>query len=175
MKQRLFPTPGATLCSLPMPMLHLNHTLATPHRMHLAGHPAISSCPQLPPCPPCIPMRWSAYKEGALDTAPSRRVRCKFWVYLGTLLVIIATIKRPPGKKENYPEAFGNYWQPYEKLRRQWCACNSAFLVFNGLFGWVHLGMVHRSLTTNSCHGADMVRARCNNSHKQPHQKQRSP
>ena len=40
------------------------------------------------------------------------RARCKHWVYLGPLPVIIATIKRLPGKNKNYPEAFGNYWQP---------------------------------------------------------------
>ena len=41
--------------------------------------------------------------------------RCKRWVYPGTLLMIIATIKRPPGKSKNYPEACGIYWQPYNK------------------------------------------------------------
>ena len=34
-------------------------------------------------------------------------------------------------------------------------------LGFFGLFGWVHLGMVHRCLTINSCHSADVVRTRC--------------
>ena len=27
-----------------------------------------------------------------------------------------------------------------------------------GLFGWVHPGMVHRCLTTISCHGVEAVR-----------------
>ena len=31
-----------------------------------------------------------------------------------------------------------------------------------GLFGLVHLGVVHQGLITNSCHGADAVRALCN-------------
>ena len=46
-----------------------------------------------------------------------------------------------------------------------WCACNSIFLGFSRLFGWVPLGMVHRCLTTSICHGADVVCARCNSSH----------
>ena len=32
-----------------------------------------------------------------------------------------------------------------------------------GLFGWVHLWMVHRCLATNGCHSADAVREQCNN------------
>ena len=40
------------------------------------------------------------------------------------------------------------------------CACSYAFLLgFCGLFGWVHLGTVHRYLTANSCRSADAVRA----------------
>ena len=35
--------------------------------------------------------------EGALATL---RTRCKLWVFLGTLLMITATIKRPPGKND---------------------------------------------------------------------------
>ena len=46
--------------------------------------------------------------EGAFAT---RCVQCKLWVCLGTLPVIIATIKRPSGK--NHAEASGIYWQPY--------------------------------------------------------------
>ena len=34
---------------------------------------------------------------------------------------------------------------------------------FYGLFGWVRIGMVHRCLTADSCHGADAVHARRNN------------
>ena len=30
----------------------------------------------------------------------------------------------------------------------RWCACKLGFLGFYGLFGWVHLGMVHRCLTS---------------------------
>ena len=37
------------------------------------------------------------------------RARCKHGVCLGTLLVIIATIKRPPGKDKNYPETTQNH------------------------------------------------------------------
>ena len=43
------------------------------------------------------------FNEGALATV---RAQCKLWVYLGTLPVIITTIKRPPGKNKNHPEAF---------------------------------------------------------------------
>ena len=37
-----------------------------------------------------------------------------------------------------------------------------SILGFYGLFGGVRLGLVHRCLTANSCHGADAVRARRN-------------
>ena len=43
----------------------------------------------------------------------------------------------------------------------------SGLLGLYGLFGWVHLGMVRRRLTTNGCDGADAVHARCNNSHNE--------
>ena len=39
----------------------------------------------------------------------------------------------------------------------------ATFLGFYGLFGWVHLGVVHRCLTGNRCPGAHAVRARCTN------------
>ena len=56
-------------------------------------------------------------REGALATLGTW---CKRWVYLGTVLVTIATIKRPPGKNKNYPEATGTYRQPLKKtLGRQ--------------------------------------------------------
>ena len=29
-----------------------------------------------------------------------------------SLLIMTATIKRPPGKNKNYPEACRSYWQP---------------------------------------------------------------
>ena len=32
-----------------------------------------------------------------------------------------------------------------------------------GCLGGLHLEIVHRCLTTNGCHGADAVRARCSN------------
>ena len=48
------------------------------------------------------------FLEGALATV---RAPCKLEVYLGTLLVITATIKRPPRKNKNYPEASGISWQ----------------------------------------------------------------
>ena len=35
------------------------------------------------------------------------RAQCKLWVYLGPLPVIIATIKRRPGKNKHYPEGKG--------------------------------------------------------------------
>ena len=44
-----------------------------------------------------------------------------------------------------------------------WCSAEGALATVRaglyGLFGWVHLGMVHRCLTTNSCRGADTVLA----------------
>ena len=46
------------------------------------------------------PAQWSvpvSHNEGALATV---RARCKLWVYLETLPVIIATIKRPPAKNK---------------------------------------------------------------------------
>ena len=39
--------------------------------------------------------------------AANLRTRCKLQEYLGTLFVIIATIKRPQGKNKNFPEASG--------------------------------------------------------------------
>jgi len=33
------------------------------------------------------------------------RARCRLWVFLGALLLITATIMRPPGKNKHYPEA----------------------------------------------------------------------
>ena len=39
------------------------------------------------------------------------RAQCKLWGYLGPLPVIIASIKRPPAKNKNYPEALGIYWR----------------------------------------------------------------
>ena len=47
--------------------------------------------------------------ESALAMA---HARCKLWVYLGTLPVIIATIQRPPRKNKHYPEASGIFWHP---------------------------------------------------------------
>jgi hypothetical protein len=46
------------------------------------------------------------------------RAQCNLWGYLETLLVIIATIKRPPGKNKNYPEVLGDYSQPQKKPRK---------------------------------------------------------
>ena len=45
-------------------------------------------------------------------SARAVRARCKLWVYLGPLLVMYATINRPPGMNKTYPEASGMYWQP---------------------------------------------------------------
>ena len=84
--------------------------------------------------------------EGALAT-----VHAVLWVYLGALLGIITTIKRPVGLLTNPQEG-------------RWCTCNYAFLVFYGLLGRVRLG-IYRCLTTNRCHDADAVRVRCNGSH----------
>ena len=58
-----------------------------------------------------------------------------------------------PGQKKN-------------NLGRQVFCLQLSILGSYGLFGWVHLGMVHRCVTTDSCHGADAVRARCTNSHR---------
>ena len=81
----------------------------------------------------------------------------------------------PPGNNCNHQEASRNEQKPPGSLwdllatiqnnpeEGRSCACNYAFLGSYGLFGWVHLGMVHRCLTTDSCRGADTVRARCNN------------
>ena len=55
--------------------------------------------------------QWHAmgtFTEGALAVV---RVRCKLLGYLGTLPVIIATLKRPPQKNKNHPQASGIYWQ----------------------------------------------------------------
>ena len=41
------------------------------------------------------------------------------WVYLRTLPVMIAAIKRPSGKNNNCAEASGIYWQP-KKEKRPW-------------------------------------------------------
>ena len=55
------------------------------------------------------PTHRSRNLEGALAAV---RAQCKLGVYLGPLPVMIATIKRPPGKNQKYPEAFGIYWFP---------------------------------------------------------------
>ena len=86
--------------------------------------------------------------------------QCKLRVYLGVLLAIMATIKRPPGKNKKPLGCIGNHTMTWEDRS---CACNYAFLGFYGLFEWVHLGMVHRCLTTICCRCANAVRARCNN------------
>ena len=44
-----------------------------------------------------------------------------------------------------------------------WVSGTAAVLAQGG--GGVHLGVVHRCLTTCSCHGADVVCARCNKPH----------
>ena len=104
-----------------------------------------------------------ALLEGALARV---RARCKLWFFLGTLPVIIATIKRPLRKEQKLSKSFWGLLAIIKKPQEdRWCACNYGFLGFYGLFGWVHLGMVHRCLTTNGWHGADARRARCNNSH----------
>ena len=74
----------------------------------------------------------------------------------------IAATKRPPGtnKITHKPLGFIGIHKTKPQQNR-WCACNYAFLGLSGLFGWVHLGMVHRCLTTDSCHGADAAHARC--------------
>ena len=71
------------------------------------------------------------------------RAQCQLWVCLGTLQVIIATTKRPPGRTENYPEACGTYWQPQQKTSQKtglvlalqlfWCsmACLGEYIL-----GW---------------------------------------
>ena len=103
--------------------------------------------------------RW-AYALGGLEggccvrgphlegTLAAVRAQCKLWVYLGTLPVTIATIKRPPGKNTSDPEASGMHWQPKQNPQDRSCACNSAFpgvlwAVLGG-GGGVHLGMVPR-------------------------------
>ena len=61
-------------------------------------------------------------KGGALAKA---RAQGKLWVYLGTLPVIIATIKRPAGKNNNYSEAFGDLLATAKiNLGRQVLCCN---------------------------------------------------
>ena len=60
--------------------------------------------------------------EGALATVC---VRCKLWVDVGTLLVIIATIKRPPRKSKTLPKSL---WDLLATMKKTWedrcCACN---------------------------------------------------
>ena len=60
----------------------------------------------------------------------------------------------PPGDICNHQEACRkepklsrSLWDSFTAIKTQGdrsCACNCAFLGFYGLFGWVHLGMVHR-------------------------------
>ena len=92
-------------------------------------------------------------REGALAAV---RVRCQLWVYLGTLPVIIAPIKRPPGMNQNDPEASGIHRQPLKNKPRKTGLVLATQLVLGpkALFGWVHLGTVCRWLTANSCHAA---------------------
>ena len=98
--------------------------------------------------------------EGSLATARARR---KLWVYPGPLPVMIATIKRPPGKNRTYPDPSGISWQPQKRPRKTGLvlATERFYDGSIGCFGEVHLGMVHRRSTTNSRHGADAVHARC--------------
>ena len=87
----------------------------------------------------------------------------KFGCIGGPSLVIIATIKASR-KKHKPPRSLWDLLATRKKTQDdRSCACNYAFLGFCGLFGWVHLGMVHQCLTKNSCHGADAVHMRCNN------------
>ena len=83
-----------------------------------------SSQPSAPQCTPVL------HKRRAL--LPRCVRRCKLWVYLGPLPVMIAPIERPLRQNKKYPEAFGIHWQS--------CACNSAFRGFYGLFGGWPLG-----------------------------------
>ena len=53
--------------------------------------------------PSCAP-RFCLLNEGALATVCAR---CKFRGNLGTLLVTMAIIKRPPGKNKHHPQASG--------------------------------------------------------------------
>ena len=68
--------------------------------------------PPPPPYPPPPPLHSTA--GGALATVRARLPRCarhKLWGYLGPLPVIIAPIKRPPGRNKDYPQASGVYWE----------------------------------------------------------------
>ena len=99
--------------------------------------------------------------EGALATVRAQR---NSWVYLGTLPVIIVTIKRPQERAKTTQKPLAFIWQPEKSLGIQ-VLC-SQLRLFDGLSGTVHLGMVHRCSTTNRCHFADAVCARCNNTLK---------
>ena len=63
----------------------------------------------------CVSVSVQCPFEGALATVRARR---KLWVHVGPLPVIMATIKRYPGKNKNDSEASGIYWQPYKKPRK---------------------------------------------------------
>ena len=78
-------------------------------------------------------------KKGALATM---RARCKVWVYLGALPVTIATIKRPPRKNKNYPEASGIDWQPKKQTRKTGLVLTTQLFEGSmGCLGGVHFGM----------------------------------
>ena len=100
------------------------------------------------------------------------RVNC-WWPEEGALATVRARCKlgNPPGdhqeastKEEKATQKPLGFIRNHKKNSEdRSCACNSYFLGFHRLLGWVvHLGMVHWCLTTNSCRRADAVRARCN-------------
>ena len=109
--------------------------------------------------------RWHRRRAGGLGTGASVR-RAKQSAVACTLATVCARCKLwvATRDEQQLPRSrrglLATMKQPQEHRR---CARSSAFLRFYGLFGWVHLGVVHRCLTTDGCHGADAVHGRCNN------------
>ena len=73
----------------------------------------------------CIPVQnTTVHCRGARAV----RARCQLGVYLGTLPVIIAAAKRPPGKNKKLPQSL---WESLATIQKpqedRWCACGSAF------------------------------------------------
>ena len=111
---------------------------------------------------------WSGVGGRSCHGARAVRARCKLGVYLGTLPVMIATI-RPLGTNQNCPEASGIYWQQQKKTTRKTGLVLATARLYGSmgcLGGWVHVWMVHRCLTTHGC-------ARCGRGvrvvHQHPH------
>ena len=106
-------------------------------------------------------------RETAVPLSPRcalAMVRGANFGYLGTLLVMIAAIKRPPGKNKNYPEASRIYWQPTKQNPGRQVLClllSFSRVLCSGCLGGCILGCTGfwplmlprcaRGVTTPSC------------------------